>query len=58
MASTILGVLGCVWHYPQLYSSPYLHLEAEGLRWVGLFSVQILVAQLLFVDRGRPRHPA
>lgn len=43
-ASTILGVLWCVWHFPKLFSSPYLKFNLEGFGWVALFSIQILVA--------------
>jgi membrane protease YdiL (CAAX protease family) len=47
LGSTILGVLWCIWHYPKLYASPYLHLDTTGLRLVAQFSVQILVANYL-----------
>jgi uncharacterized protein len=45
--ATILGVLWCIWHYPKLYGSPFLHLDGEGLRLVAQFSLQILVANYL-----------
>jgi membrane protease YdiL (CAAX protease family) len=45
--ATILGVLWCVWHYPKLFASPYLHVDATGLRLVAQFSIQILVANYL-----------
>jgi membrane protease YdiL (CAAX protease family) len=45
--ATLLGVLWCIWHYPKLYTSPYLHLDGEGLRLVAQFSIQILVANYL-----------
>jgi membrane protease YdiL (CAAX protease family) len=43
-AATLLGVLWCVWHYPKLYASPYLHLDALSLKGVAQFSLQIIVA--------------
>ncbi len=45
--STVLGAVWCIWHYPKLFSSPYLHLNAEGMSLVAQFSVQILVANYL-----------
>jgi len=45
--TTLLGVLWCVWHYPKLVSSPYLQLNAEGLRAIALFSLQIVIANYL-----------
>lgn len=47
VGSAILGVLWCVWHYPKLYTSPFLHLDTTGLRLVAQFSVQIFVANYL-----------
>jgi membrane protease YdiL (CAAX protease family) len=47
VAATILGVLWCVWHYPKLFASPYLRFDANGLRLVAQFSIQILVANYL-----------
>ena len=47
VGATILGVLWCVWHYPKLFASPYLHFDANGLRLVAQFSIQILVANYL-----------
>ena len=46
-ATTLLGLLWCVWHYPKLFASPYLHLDAEGLRALALFSLQIVIANYL-----------
>jgi uncharacterized protein len=43
-AATLLGVLWCVWHYPKLFCSPFIELNAEAVRWVGLFSLQIFLA--------------
>src|SRR5678815_2040507 len=43
-AATLLGVLWCVWHYPKLYASPYLHLDALSLKGVAQFSLQIVIA--------------
>lgn len=45
--ATVLGVLWCIWHYPKLYGSPFLHLDENGLLLVAQFSVQILVANYL-----------
>jgi membrane protease YdiL (CAAX protease family) len=47
VGATILGVLWCVWHYPKLFASPYLHFDAKGLVLVVQFSVQILIANYL-----------
>jgi uncharacterized protein len=45
--ATLLGLLWCVWHYPKLLVSPYLHLDANGFVLITQFSVQILVANYL-----------
>ena len=46
-ASLLLGLLWCVWHYPKLFASPYMKLDMEGMRWLLLFSVQIVIANFL-----------
>lgn len=46
-ASTVLGVLWCVWHYPKFFCSPFLHFDRESLIGLGLFSIQIVIANYL-----------
>lgn len=46
-AATVLGAVWCVWHYPRLFSSPYLHFDAPGISALAQFSLQILVANYL-----------
>jgi membrane protease YdiL (CAAX protease family) len=46
-ASTVLGVLWCVWHYPKLFCSPFLHFDYQSFIILGLFSVQIIIANYL-----------
>jgi len=43
-AVVLLGVVWCVWHYPKLFSSPYLHADATGFKMIGVFSLQIVIA--------------
>lgn len=45
--STILGVVWCVWHYPKLLGSPYLGSLAEAAPLIGLFSIQIVIANFI-----------
>jgi membrane protease YdiL (CAAX protease family) len=47
IAATTLGVLWCVWHYPKLYASPYLHFDAMSLKGIAQFSSQIVIANYL-----------
>jgi membrane protease YdiL (CAAX protease family) len=47
VAATLLGVFWCVWHYPKMFSSPYLHPDEEGLRILAQFSIQIVIANYL-----------
>jgi len=47
IAATTLGVLWCVWHYPKLYASPYLHFDAMSLKGIAQFSAQIVIANYL-----------
>lgn len=42
--STILGVVWAIWHYPMLLASPFIPDFQTGLYWIGLFSVQIFLA--------------
>jgi membrane protease YdiL (CAAX protease family) len=46
-ASTVLGAVWCIWHYPRLFASPYLHFDASGAAALAQFSLQILVANYL-----------
>ena len=45
--SMILGLAWCVWHYPRLLGSPYLGSLAEAAPLIGLFSLQILMANFI-----------
>lgn len=47
LASLILGVIWCVWHYPRLLGSPYLGTLGEALPLIGLFSLQILISNVI-----------
>jgi membrane protease YdiL (CAAX protease family) len=47
LASLILGVVWCVWHYPRLLGSPYLGSLSETLPLIGLFSVQIIISNFI-----------
>ncbi|MGQ0742291.1 MAG: CPBP family glutamic-type intramembrane protease [Alphaproteobacteria bacterium] len=46
-AASILGVLWTIWHFPKLFASPYLPGFAEALPQIGLFSVQIFLANVI-----------
>lgn len=46
-ASTVLGAVWCIWHYPRLFASPCLHFDASGAAALAQFSLQILVANYL-----------
>ncbi len=46
-AASILGAVWCVWHYPKLAGSPYLHDFSSALPWLAIFSVQIFFANLV-----------
>ena len=43
-ASTMLGVVWAVWHYPKLLSSPYVDTLAGAAPLIGLFTLQIILA--------------
>ena len=47
LASLILGIIWCVWHYPRLLGSPYLGSLTESLPLIGLFSIQIIVSNFI-----------
>lgn len=47
VGSLILGIVWCGWHYPKLLGSPYLGDLGEALPLLGLFSVQILIANFI-----------
>jgi membrane protease YdiL (CAAX protease family) len=46
-ATTLLGLMWCVWHFPRLLASPYVVGLHEALPLIGLFSVQILFANII-----------
>lgn len=46
-ASLLLGLIWCVWHYPRLYASPYIESFEAGLPWVAMFSLQIMLANIV-----------
>lgn len=46
-ASLLLGLVWCVWHYPRLYASPYIESFEAGLPWVAMFSLQIMLANIV-----------
>ena len=45
--SLILGLVWCVWHYPKMLGSPYLGDLTEALPLIGLFSLQIVIANFI-----------
>lgn len=47
LASLILGIVWCVWHYPRLLGSPYLGSLREALPLIGLFSLQIIISNFI-----------
>jgi len=47
VAATLLGLVWCVWHYPKLMSGPYFKLNAGSFAMLGLFSLQIVIANYL-----------
>jgi membrane protease YdiL (CAAX protease family) len=46
-ASTLLGAIWAVWHFPKIFCSPYLDFSAASLAFLGLFTVQILLGNYL-----------
>jgi membrane protease YdiL (CAAX protease family) len=47
LGSLILGLVWCIWHYPKLLGSPYLGSLSEALPLIGLFSLQIVLANFI-----------
>ena len=47
LASLMLGLAWCVWHYPRLLGSPYLGPLSQALPLIGLFSIQIIMSNFL-----------
>jgi membrane protease YdiL (CAAX protease family) len=45
--ATILGAIWCVWHYPKMLSGPYVTDIMTALPFIGLFSLQIVIANYL-----------
>ncbi|MEX0643969.1 MAG: CPBP family intramembrane glutamic endopeptidase [Parvularculaceae bacterium] len=43
-AATILGIIWAVWHYPKLLSSPYVESLDQAAPFIGLFTLQIVLA--------------
>jgi uncharacterized protein len=47
IGSTILGIIWCVWHYPKNLASPYVETIEAALPFIGLFSIQIILANYI-----------
>ena len=47
LGSLILGIVWCVWHYPKMLGSPYLGDLGDALPLIGLFSLQIVIANFI-----------
>jgi uncharacterized protein len=47
ITATVLGVIWCVWHYPKFFANPYFKPDAQGFTMMGLFSLQIIIANYL-----------
>lgn len=47
LGSLILGVIWCVWHFPKMLGSPYLGDFRAALPLIGLFSLQIVIANFI-----------
>lgn len=47
LGSLILGVIWCVWHFPKMLGSPYLGDLSSALPLIGLFSLQIVIANFI-----------
>jgi len=45
--SLILGIVWCVWHYPKMLGNPYVPNVADLLPLLGLFSIQIILANFI-----------
>jgi membrane protease YdiL (CAAX protease family) len=42
--ATVLGIAWALWHYPMLLASPYITTVDQGVYWIGMFTVQIVLA--------------
>jgi membrane protease YdiL (CAAX protease family) len=47
VGATILGIVWCVWHYPKNLASPYVETLEAALPFIGLFSIQIILANYI-----------
>jgi uncharacterized protein len=47
VAASILGFMWAIWHFPLHLSSPFIKSFDEGVYWLGLFSLQIFLANFL-----------
>ena len=47
VGALLLGVVWCVWHYPRLLGSPYLGSLDQALPLIGLFSIQVLLSNIV-----------
>lgn len=47
VTATLLGIIWCVWHYPKLFANPYFKPNEQGFTMLGLFSLQIIIANYL-----------
>jgi len=47
VGSLILGLVWCVWHYPKMLGNPYVPNVADLIPLIGLFSVQIILANFI-----------
>lgn len=45
--ATILGLAWAVWHYPMLLASPYMHTIDDAIYWMGMFTLQIVLANYI-----------
>lgn len=45
--ATILGLAWAVWHYPMLLSSPYMTSVDTAVYWIGMFTLQIVLANYI-----------
>lgn len=46
-ATTLLGLAWCIWHFPRLLASPYVASFDEAMPLIGLFAIQILLANII-----------
>jgi membrane protease YdiL (CAAX protease family) len=45
--ATLLGAVWALWHYPMLLASPYVLSVDQAVYWLGLFTLQIFLANYL-----------